>query len=268
MIDYLLSFGDSFMAFGIFVFTVLCARYLLISAVPYALVWRVFGKKLDHRRIQPVTGAKPVRIGFEVMWSCISFLVFAIEAGIIYALFIHGHTKLLTSWHDLPVWVHMLEFAALFFIHDAYFYWMHRALHHRLVFRYVHKIHHQSVNPTPFAAFAFHPVEAFMETAFLIPIILWCPLYVGTLIAFLFVSHLFNVIGHMGYEFLPAAVVQSRSGSWITTSTHHNLHHQHVASNYGLYWRIWDELCGTMNPKTDDVYRRISVPKQDKDGKD
>jgi Delta7-sterol 5-desaturase len=261
MIDFVLSFGDRFWIFSIFVFTVLCARYLLLSGVPYALVWRVFENKLHHRRIQPTTEAKPLRLGFEVMWSTLSFLVFSAEAGVAYALFIHGHTRLVTSWGDLPAWVNVAEFIALFFIHDAYFYWMHRALHHRLVFKYVHKTHHQSVNPTPFAAFAFHPVEAFLETAFLIPIIIWCPLYIGTLIAFLLLSHLFNVVGHMGYEFFPRSAWTSAPGSWITTSTHHNLHHQHVASNYGLYWRMWDVLGGTMNPKTESEFKRVTAPR-------
>jgi sterol desaturase/sphingolipid hydroxylase (fatty acid hydroxylase superfamily) len=255
--DALSSIGDRCWLFAAIVFAVLCARYLLISGGPYAIVWRLLGDKLGRRRIQPASKAKPVKIGFEIMWSCLSFLVFSVEAGIAYALYLHGHTRLLMSWGDLPPFIHVAEFILLFVIHDAYFYWTHRAMHHRFVFRHVHYVHHQSVNPTPFAAFAFHPVEAFIETAFLIPIILWCPLYIGTLIAFLFISHLFNVIGHMGYEFFPPAAIRSRWTSWITTSTHHNLHHQHVSSNFGLYWRIWDDIGGSFNPKTEAELARI-----------
>ncbi|MEZ0223108.1 MAG: sterol desaturase family protein [Alphaproteobacteria bacterium] len=260
MIEYLLSFGDRAWIFALFVYTALCARYLVISGVPYALAWRIFEKKMSHRRIQATSKAKPLRIGFEILWSCSSFLVFAIEAGIVYALYIHGHTRLVTSWSDLPVWLHVAEFVLLFVIHDAYFYWMHRLLHHRTLFRHVHYVHHQSVNPTPFAAFAFHPVEAFLETAFLIPILLWCPLYIGTLIGFLFLSHLFNVIGHLGYELFPQSSRKSPFFSWITTSTHHNLHHQHVLSNYGLYWKIWDQWGGTMNPKTEVEFMKVTGP--------
>ena len=34
-------------------------------------------------------------------------------------------------------------------------------------------------------------------------------------------------------------------GSWLITATHHQRHHDLYACNYGLYFRVWDRLCGT-----------------------
>ena len=48
-------------------------------------------------------------------------------------------------------------------LHDTYFYWTHRAMHWKPLFKWVHKTHHLSINPTPFAAYAFHPIEAVVE---------------------------------------------------------------------------------------------------------
>ncbi len=268
MTNLLLFFGDRSWLFALCVFMILCLRYVIISGGPYLLAWRVFNKKLSSRKIQ-AEKQRPLRIKAEIMWSLASFAVFSIEAGIMHALFVRGHTRLVTSWDSLPAWENIADLFLLLVIHDAYFYWMHRILHHRHLFRFVHSVHHQSVNPTPFAAFAFHPVEAFLEMAFLIPIILWMPLYLGMLLVFLILSHFFNVIGHLGYEFFPRSTWTSWWGSWNTTSTHHNLHHQHVSSNYGLYCKWWDKLCDTLNPKTETEFfkikDRLAAEKTEKD---
>lgn len=257
MTGLLSFFAERAWLFGLFVFIILCLRYVIISGGPYLLAWHIFSEKLSRRKIQ-AEKQRPLRIKHEIMWSCISFLVFSVQAGAIYALYINGHTRLVTSWESLPALGHIAGLIFLLVIHDTYFYWMHRILHHRFLFRHIHSVHHQSVNPTPFAAFAFHPVEAFLEMAFLIPIILWMPLYVGTLVVFLLLSHFFNVIGHLGYEFFPRSTWTSWWGSWNTTSTHHNLHHQHVSTNYGLYCKWWDKLCGTLNPKTESEFFKIA----------
>src|SRR6476469_10387538 len=54
----------------------------------------------------------------------------------------HSH-----SW----VWF-LFSIAALIVLQDTYFYWTHRAMHHRWVFKHVHRAHHLSHNPSPWAA--------------------------------------------------------------------------------------------------------------------
>ena len=46
-------------------------------------------------------------------------------------------------------------------LHDTYFYWTHRMMHHPKLFRWFHRTHHLSHNPTPWTAYAFDPLEAF-----------------------------------------------------------------------------------------------------------
>ena len=46
-------------------------------------------------------------------------------------------------------------------LHDTYFYWTHRWMHRPAIFKWMHRIHHQSNNPSPWAAFAFSPWAAF-----------------------------------------------------------------------------------------------------------
>ena len=44
-------------------------------------------------------------------------------------------------------------------LHDTYFYWTHRMMHHRWLYPWFHRVHHQSTNPTPWAAYAFAPAR-------------------------------------------------------------------------------------------------------------
>jgi sterol desaturase/sphingolipid hydroxylase (fatty acid hydroxylase superfamily) len=36
---------------------------------------------------------------------------------------------------------------------------------------------------------------------------------------------------------------------WLTTTTHHDLHHAQAGWNYGLYFTWWDRLMGTEHPE-------------------
>ena len=43
---------------------------------------------------------------------------------------------------------------------------------------------------------------------------------------------------------------------FIVTTTHHDLHHQHGRSNYGLYFTFWDRL---LNTRCDPSHRHAAV---------
>jgi len=55
---------------------------------------------------------------------------------------------------------------------------------HPRLFPIVHAVHHRSHNPTPWAALAFHPLEAFAEIAVVPVVILWMPFHPLVLFAF------------------------------------------------------------------------------------
>ena len=141
------------------------------------------------------------------------------------------------------------EFAAIVLLHDAYFYWMHRGIHHRRVFRIVHRLHHKSRTPTPWAAYSFAPPEAILEASIMPLAALLFPFH--ELTAYLFLTHMIarNVIGHAGVELFPRWWLDAPILRWITTTTHHDLHHQHGGCNFGLYFTWWDRWMGTEHPR-------------------
>ncbi|KNZ53924.1 C-5 sterol desaturase [Puccinia sorghi] len=43
-------------------------------------------------------------------------------------------------------------------------YLIHRFEHHPIVYKHIHKTHHKWVIPTPFASYAFHPLDGFLQS--------------------------------------------------------------------------------------------------------
>ena len=63
--------------------------------------------------------------------------------------------------------------------------------------------------------------------------------------AVLLVMSVMGVANHMGWEMFPDRLVSGPIGNWIITASHHQRHHERYECNYGLYFRLWDRLCGT-----------------------
>jgi sterol desaturase/sphingolipid hydroxylase (fatty acid hydroxylase superfamily) len=136
----------------------------------------------------------------------------------------------------------------LIIAHDAYFYWTHRLMHHKRLFRLFHRGHHRSRAPTPFAAYAFDWPEAIVQALFLPLMAFLTPVHATALFVFLTFMIVRNVIGHAGVELYPRWFGLSPLTSWITTTTHHDLHHEKAGANFGLYFRWWDRLMHTEHP--------------------
>jgi len=144
----------------------------------------------------------------------------------------------------------LLILMAVIFAHDAYFYWTHRAMHHRKLYKLFHRHHHRSVTPTPFAAYSFAPPEALLNALF-IP--LW-QLFVATpvtvLISFLIIQIIRNTTQHAGLELHPGWWLKNPISRFISTTTHHDMHHSGgFDHNYGFYFTFWDKLMGTEHPE-------------------
>jgi sterol desaturase/sphingolipid hydroxylase (fatty acid hydroxylase superfamily) len=142
----------------------------------------------------------------------------------------------------------VLSLPLLIVLHDAWFYWTHRLLHHGRLFRWTHRTHHRSVAPTPWTAYAFAPTESLVQASFLPAVLMAVPAHPAVI--FLFTAHMVvrNVIGHGGIEILPRSWLAGWWGRWFTTTLHHDMHHAHGRCNYGLYFVWWDRWCGTEHP--------------------
>lgn len=139
--------------------------------------------------------------------------------------------------------------------HDTWFYWTHRAMHHRKLFRLMHATHHKSRTPTPFTAYSFAPLEAISHASFAMLYTTLVPVHPGVMLFFIIFQISRNVMGHLGHEFHPRWWVDNRWTGWLNTPTHHDLHHSSGPYNFGLYFTWWDRMMGTEHPRYKEEFR-------------
>lgn len=235
-------------------------RYLIAAGLLSLILW-LAKQYTEARRIQK-RKASFDDYKREFLSSLRTVLIFAVTT-ISTVLFIQmGWVGIDNGPINWPIF--SLQLAAMIVAHDAYFYWMHRALHHKSLFKIAHLHHHKSRTPTPWAAYSFAPIEAAAEAAFvptylLLVSTLGAPMYDFAI--FLFLAHMIirNVMGHAGIELFPAGWTRSPLG-WITTTTHHDLHHSQGNSNFGLYFTWWDRWMGTEHPQYEERFDSVAKP--------
>ena len=147
-------------------------------------------------------------------------------------------------------------------LHDTYFYWTHRLMHHPGLFKTFHRVHHQSTNPSPWASFAFHPTEAIVEGGIFLIFAFSLPVHFLAIFIFMILMTVYNVYGHLGWELYPKSWSKHWFGQWLNTSVSHNMHHQYFKGNYGLYFTFWDRIMRTTHPEYHETYEKVSLRKQ------
>lgn len=142
-------------------------------------------------------------------------------------------------------WMMLLDFLILFFAMDLLMFIFHFIIHKTFLFKAVHQLHHQSVDPTPIDLFVLHPVEAIGFGALWLMLLTCYPFNFYAVMIYLTVNVLFGLAGHLGMEPLPEKVRSLPLLRYLGTSTFHYNHHQDIHHNFGFYTSIWDRLCGT-----------------------
>lgn len=206
-----------------------------------------FRATFRHRRI---SSGEPTRqqVTREVLHSLRSIAIFGLlTGGIVYAAY-SGWTRFYVSIDAYGWGWFVLSIGLMIVIHDTYFYWTHRLMHHPWLFRRLHHTHHLSISPTPWAAYAFSPLEAAVQAGIAPLIVFTMPVHPLAFTLFMSWQIAFNVFGHCGYEIFPRWFIRSRAGLFLNSVTHHSLHHEKFRANYGLYFNVWDRLMGTNHP--------------------
>lgn len=236
-------------------------RYLIAAGV-LTLFLFVCQTWATNRRIQRKRKASPKDYRREILSSGRTILVFAVTTLATLVGREMGIIKL--KLDDPALFTIAWQFTLMVVVHDAYFYWLHRAMHTKRLFNATHLHHHKSRTPTPWTAYSFASTEAFLEAAF-VPLFLLITsqfgiAYAGFAILFyLWHQIIRNVMAHAGSELFPAGWVDNPLTSWISTTTHHDLHHS-SGHNYGFYFTWWDRMMGTEHPRYKEEFRKNAKP--------
>ncbi len=227
--------------------------YVLLAGLAWVLLHWLLSRLLARRRIRPDVPTRG-QIRREVLCSLRSLLIFGLMGGFVAYSVMSGWT-----WMYFRIerygWTWLIaSIGVMILIHDAYFYWTHRLMHHPRLFRLFHRTHHLSHSPTPWAAYAFSPLEAVVQAGIAPVIVFTLPVHPLCFSIFMIWQISFNVLGHCGYEMFPRWFVRSPLGCILNTSTHHAQHHEAFRANFSLYFNIWDRLMGTNHARYEERF--------------
>jgi Delta7-sterol 5-desaturase len=237
----------------VYVFLLSLIRYLLFAGIAFLLfyVWKRRKPLLQKIQAKFPNGSDYRR---EVLYSVLTFAIFAMVPFVLNNEYVKPHTTIYTDISKRGAGYFVIIFPVMLLMHDAYFYFTHRMMHHPKLFRFFHVIHHKSTNPSPWASFAFNPTEAIIESGIIYVFAFTIPIHFIHVFAFLIFMTVYNVYGHLGYELFPKGFNRHWLGKWFNTSVNHNMHHQYFKGNYGLYFTFWDRIMGTTHK---DYHRRF-----------
>lgn len=237
-------------------------RYFLIAGSAFVIAYIFLKPWIRSAKIQQKFPRYSDYVR-EIGYSAVTILIFAlVPLFLLKSDSIRPYTTYYTDINRYG-WVYFfLAFPIMLFMHDTYFYWMHRMMHLPLVFRTAHLVHHKSTNPSPWAAYAFHPIEALIEAGILAVFLFTIPIHRLHLPFFFLFMIIYNVYGHLGWELYPKGFNKHPIGKWINTSVNHNQHHQHFKGNYGLYFLFWDRIMGTLRKDYDKQYETVTSHKR------
>jgi lathosterol oxidase len=179
----------------------------------------------------------PTELRHAIRWSIYGTVGNAFLLLPIQLLVVHGYSRVYydfaeQGWAYLP-----LSLAGVILFAETCIYWIHRALHTRVLYRLLHRHHHHYREPTPLVSFSFHPVDSFAQSlpyhifAFLLPLNQW--IYLG-LIGF---AAIWTQLIHNRVCWVPPTLVNNTGC--------HTAHHWYYRYNYGNYFTLWDRLGGT-----------------------
>jgi Delta7-sterol 5-desaturase len=232
-------------------------RYFIIAGIAFLLFYVLVRKKISFKKIQqryPGRNDYIREIGYSVItiliFACVPLLLIRNDAMRPYTTFYDD----ISRHGQLYFWT---AFPLMLIMHDTYFYWTHRLMHHPRLFKWFHLVHHKSTNPSPWAAYAFHPLEAIVEAGIAVLFLFTIPIHTYHLPFFFLFMIVYNVYGHLGWELYPKGFSRHWLGRWINTSVNHNQHHQYFKGNYGLYFLFWDRMMGTIRGDYDEKFDEI-----------
>lgn len=234
------------------VFAVVIGRYLLIAGLFYGIFYLWFPQQWQKRKINE-RGLKEGQFKKEVGWSTITAFIFAISGAVTLLLWQKGYTKVYIDASEYAWWWMPVSLMIALLVHETYYYWLHRWMHHPKIFRIVHKVHHDSNITSPWTAFSFHPIEGIYQAIFLPVLLIVLPMHLYVIVIHLTIMTFSSVINHLDIEVYPKNFHKHFLGRWFIGATHHSLHHRQFKYNYGLYFTFWDKWKKTESP----VYEQL-----------
>ncbi len=149
-----------------------------------------------------------------------------------------------TTFSDHPVW--LIAFGLILpMFHEVHFYCIHRLIHTPFLYKWVHSVHHNSVNPSPWSSLSMHPLEHLLYWSDSL-IHLVVPSHPLLLLYHLQLTGTGAVVGHVGFD----KVETGPNSGFDTHAFAHYLHHKYFEVNYADGGVPLDKWFGTWHDGT------------------
>lgn len=208
--------------------------YFILSSLSYIyfFIWKKtkFLPKLNGNFI----------IMTDIKWSLINILFESLLVTIL-RMAIPRYSFIYYNINDYGYMYLILSIVIHMLFDETLTYWVHRVLHtNNFLYRHFHRIHHLSIDVTPFSGFAFHPLDAFAQAVPTFTSCFFFPLHMNVLLLFSFFTTVWAISIHDNVPALPIKI--------FLYATHHTIHHEKgigMFRNYGKFTAFWDRLAGT-----------------------
>lgn len=156
------------------------------------------------------------------------------------------------NWEEHWLWLGLLVLLVPA-IHEVHFFCIHRLIHTPKLYKWVHSVHHNSINPSPWSSLSMHPVESTLYFSE----IFWHLIIPSNPIVMLFQLHGtgFGAInGHIGFDKLEIGDERALDSHAYV----HYLHHKYFEVNYGADGLIpLDKWFGTWHDGTKEADQQM-----------
>jgi ring-1,2-phenylacetyl-CoA epoxidase subunit PaaE len=235
---------------------------MAIMSTAFLIFWYAFGKKLANRKIQLSKRAGWPQIKEEIGTTLLSFLGSTVFMFLLISLKDKGVTSFYTEAGKYGIGYEALVVVIMLLISDTWFYWSHRIMHHPKLYKWVHALHHKSLDVNPYTSTSFHVIESVWLTVWILPLALVMPISMTALGVMQVLGTFNNLKSHLGYELFPNFLSKAPF-NFLVTATNHSLHHTQYNGNYGLFFRFWDVVCKTELKTTTTYFQDIHTRKNE-----
>lgn len=232
-------------------------RYVLVAGLFYLYFFKVKAQAYKSKRISTKLRKKQ-QTKKEIINSFLSSGLFAIGGVFLIHMWKNGYSQIYNDINHYGILYLFLSAAIFLFVHDTYYYWLHRWMHYPRIYKYIHRKHHDSIATSPWTSFSFDLPETIFQAIFLPIMVFILPMHYSVVLLLLMTMTFSATVNHLDIEIYPEKFNKHPIGKWLIGATHHSLHHSEFVTNYGLYFTFWDHWMGTESKAFDQRFEELT----------